>query len=321
MHCRTPQPRSRTTRASSRPGRRRLARLPLAALVTGALATPLLSLTPATASPAAGRSSPPTTTLGPATVAPMQDGPGTAPPPVTGSGPPTQLCEPNEYLNIDGPWGRYVIKNNDFHPTTAPECIGHYKSGPNFGVTQSSATAHGSESDAYPNIFVGCSWGKCSHDSALPARLTAVPHPWVSWYARLQPRGKWDANLDIWLSYEPRRNGQVTGAEVMIWLSARGFGPVRASQHIDGIGWSLVHWTTRSLTLPQDHWPLIIFRSARPRNHVRRLYLQPFFRDLERLHLISRGEWIDSVHGGFEIWNGGQGMRMNWFRAGGGLEG
>jgi hypothetical protein len=113
----------------------------------------------------------------------MTDRPGATAPPVTGSGPPSELCEPDEYLNVDGPWGRYVLKNNDFHPTTAPECITHYG----------------------------------------------------------------------------------TGAEVMIWLSARGFAPVRATHRIDGIGWSLVHWRTRSLTQPQDTWPLIIFRAARSR--------------------------------------------------------
>jgi Glycosyl hydrolase family 12 len=333
-------------RATSRAARPRAAILPTAVLGAAVLAAPLLSATSSSgagggaarlASADASRSrataAPPAqVTLGPSTLAPMPEGPApatattpgaktpaTGGPPASGGGLPSQLCEPDEYLNVDGPWGGYVLKNNDFHPTTAPECISHSKRGPNFGVSKSSATARGSESDAYPNIFVGCSWGKCSDHSALPARLSAVGHPWVSWYAKLVPRGKWDANLDIWLSSRPRRTGQVTGAEVMIWLSARGFGSVGDDVNIDGIGWSLEHWTTRSLTQPKDRWPLIIFRATRSRSHVRRLALQPFFRELEHLHLIRGGDWIDSVHGGFEIWNGGKGMTMNWFRAGGGL--
>jgi hypothetical protein len=224
------------------------------------------------------------------------------------------LCAPGQHIRVNGPWGHYVIKNNDFYPRAAPQCITHHRSGPNFAVTTSRANARGAESDAYPNIFSGCSWGTCSGQSALPAPLFSLHQPWVSWYARLRPHGKWDANLDIWLSPAAQVRGQVTGAEVMIWMSARGFGHPQTTTRIDRIGWHLAHWTTRSLSQPRVTWPLIIFRAAHARRYLRRLALMPFFRDLLRLHLIRHGYWLDSLHAGFEIWTGGYGLSTLWFR-------
>lgn len=249
--------------------------------------------------------------------APAHTAPGTAGatvPPVWRSTRPVTLCGPGQRLRVKGPWGDYLIKNNDYYPSTAPECITHYGRGPNFLVSKSKARAYGSESEAYPNIFSGCSWNVCSDRSVMPARLFALHHPWVSWYANLRARGKWDANLDMWLSKVPRASGQVTGAEVMIWMQVRGFGPVGTSTKIDGIRWHLSYWRTRSLTHPHMTWPLVIFRAVRARTAVHRLYLLPFFRLLRRLHLIRHYYYLDSVHAGFEIWNGGRGLRMKWFR-------
>ncbi len=233
---------------------------------------------------------------------------------------PTTLCAAGERIHVDGRWGDYVLMNNTLHPRSAPECISHYRPGPSFAVIRSGANSHGPESEAYPNLFSGCSWGFCSDRSALPARVFSLRHPWVSWSARFRPGGKWDANLDMWLSRSAQVRGQVTGAEVMIWVSAHGFAHVGTVTRIDGIRWHFVHWTTRSLIQRHVTWPLIIFRTVRPRHRVGHLALKPFFRYLRRLHLIHRGYWLDSVHAGFEIWNGGRGLRMLRFQEGGGLQ-
>jgi hypothetical protein len=247
--------------------------------------------------------------------------PANAPGSVGGGGPPSKvkLCDAGQHITVDGPWGDYVVKNNDYYPGPAPECITHYKEGPDFNVTYSRAKAFGSESDAYPNIFLGCSWGTCSSDTPLPALLTNLHHPWVSWNTQLQHTGKWDANFDIWLSKLPRKRGQITGAEVMIWEATRGFGATTTSYRIDGIRFHLVHWTTRSLVHPKTTWPLIIFRAVRPRQSFHRLALMPFFRILEHLHLIKSAWYLNSLHAGFEIWHGGTDMRTTWFRVHTGL--
>jgi hypothetical protein len=240
---------------------------------------------------------------------------------VGAAAPSAALCGAGQQIGVHGPWGDYEIKNNVYHPATAPECIRHYRSGPDFAVTRSGANSPNAESDAYPNIFSGCSWGTCTTRSPLPARVFSLKHPWVSWFAKLRAGGKWDANLDIWLSKAPRKSGQLTGAEVMIWMSARGFGHVQTTTTIDGIRWHLEHWTTRSLSDPHVTWPLIIFRAVRARPHVRELALMPFFRHLKSLHLIHSGYWLDSVHAGFEIWRGGVGLHMWWFREATSLQG
>lgn len=238
---------------------------------------------------------------------------------VPGGGGQLKLCQAGQHIHVDGPWGQYVLKNNDFHPGTAPICITHFRTGPDFAVTSSRANARGDESDAYPNIYTGCSYNTCAHNSGLPARLFAMKQPWVSYYAQLKHAGKYDANIDMWLSRREQKTGIVTGAEVMIWMNARGLGLPSANLTVDGMRWHLVFWTTRSLTNPNITWPLIIIRSVPGRSHVRRLALLPFFRVLDRMHLIQHGDWLDSVHAGFEIWNGGKGMRLQWFRLGHGF--
>lgn len=224
------------------------------------------------------------------------------------------LCDRGEHLAVATQFGDYVLKNNDFHPSTAPTCVTHDGTGPNFVVSKSDANSRSDESDAYPNLYSGCSWAVCSKDSALPARVSALRNPWASWYTTLGAGGRWDANLDIWLSRTAQERGQVTGAELMIWMSTRRFGTTSATTRIDGIRWHLAYWRTRSLSQPGVTWPLIIFRAVRPRTSLHRLALLPFFRRLQRLHLIHRGYWVDSIHAGFEIWRGGTGLRTRWFR-------
>jgi hypothetical protein len=232
--------------------------------------------------------------------------------PNPGHHPKIRLCQPGQVLHIDGPWGTYILKNNNFQGEAAM-CVTHYKAGPNFAVTKSRADSHTGQSSSYPNIYSGCSYNKCSHDSKLPARIFRMHHPWVSYYAHLEPHGKWDANLDMWVSRHKQKRGIVTGAEVMIWFNARGFGSVSPMYKIGGIHWHLVHWITRSPTMHWVHWPLIIFRASPGRNYAHRLPLLPFFRILLRKHLIRRGDWLDSMHAGFEIWKGGKGMKLQFF--------
>ncbi|MGH3396106.1 MAG: hypothetical protein ACRDPO_15615 [Streptosporangiaceae bacterium] len=236
---------------------------------------------------------------------------------VPGGGGQLKMCQAGQRIHVDGPWGHYLLKNNDLYPHAAAICITHYRSGPDFAVTASRARTYGSESEAYPNIFAGCSYDNCAHNSSLPARVFRMKHPWVSYFAKLQPKGKWDANIDMWLSRREQKTGIVTGAEVMIWPDAHGFGRPAGNVRVDGRRWHLVHWRTRSLTDPKITWPLIIFRAVPGRGDLRHLPLLPFFRVLKHLHLIHQGYWLDSLHAGFEIWAGGKGMKLQWFRLGG----
>lgn len=236
---------------------------------------------------------------------------------VPGGGGHMKMCQAGQEIHIDGPWGSYILKNNDDYYAHAPICITHFRTGPDFAVTASRARTHGSESEAYPNLFAGCSYSRCSHGSGLPARVFHMGNPWVSYFARLPARGKWDANIDMWLSRHEQKTGIVTGAEVMIWPNARGFGNPRGNVRVDGRRWHLVYWRTRSLTDPKITWPLIIFRGVPGRGHLHHLPLVPFFRVLKHLHLIHQGYWLDSLHAGFEIWAGGKGMKLQWFRLGG----
>jgi hypothetical protein len=230
-----------------------------------------------------------------------------------------RMCQAGQHIHVRGPWGNYVLKNNDFLPGSAPICITHYKAGPDFEVTSSRADARGDESDAYPNIFGGCSYNICGSNTGLPAKVFGLHEPWVSWYAKLRPVGRFDANIDTWLSPHEQKTGIVTGAEVMIWFDTHGFGKPTANVRVDGRPWHLVFWTTRSLTDPKITWPLIIFRAVPATGDVYRLPLLPFYRVLVRMHLIRRSFWLDSVHAGFEIWDGGKGMKLQWFRMGTGF--
>ena len=224
---------------------------------------------------------------------------------------PAVLCGSYQHITTTPDKGvRYVIRNDDYGHKE--ECISNQRDAPNFTVVQSAARVDHAEPVAFPNIFLGCSWGVCSPGSVLPARVSRLRSLTTSWSTTERATGTWAVGYDIWFDRVRRITGQSRGAELMIWLDSRGTAsagrwPVVVVRHVR---YRMAHWRTGDRG---KSWTYIQFRRATPTSRVARLDVRAFVRVAERDGLIRPRWWLTSVEAGFEIWRGGVGLRTTGF--------
>ncbi len=226
----------------------------------------------------------------------------------------TQLCGQYQHLQVSNPLGEnFIVRNDNFGGH--PECIGNSGSQANFVVTQSLADSdNGHLVQAFPYIFLGCSWGLCAPGSGLPATISSLPDPRTSWYISAHAGGLWDATYDIWFNKQPITTGQATGAELMIWLNSHGEPKPPPHARIvwaDHARWYLRSWITHNAG---SKWRLIQFRRVHPVQQVTNLHLSAFISQLEAHHWAQPSYWMLNVDAGFEICHGGVGLATHGFR-------
>jgi hypothetical protein len=199
--------------------------------------------------------------------------------------------------------GDYGIRSDDFGSSTWLNNNGER----GFKIIKS--TAYGHKVTAYPNIFRGWQWGIGTNGN-WPIRVSADDMPRADLTVRQTWKGTYDASLDIWFSTYPNKTTQANGAEIMIWLSHPNVAVGGTRVRIDGTDWYLNEWKTRGHGVS---WPLIIFAHATPISSVKGLRLNPFFRIAES-HGWLKPSWCwTGIDAGFELWKGGQGLRVSYF--------
>jgi hypothetical protein len=223
------------------------------------------------------------------------------------------LCRRFQHIITKGPGSsRYIVRNDDYGRADR-ECIRNFRRLPNFRVVRSSARGGHIQPVAYPNIFIGCSGRLCTRGSGFPRRASLVRSLVTSWSVGTHAQGVWGAGLDLWFARRRGLSGQQGGAEIMLWINARGFGanlwPVVAVGHTH---WHLAQWVT---THHGDTWQYVQFRRVGLTSAIRRLDLAPFIEAAEQRGMISPRWWLTGVEAGFEIWRGGVGLSTTRFSA------
>jgi hypothetical protein len=224
------------------------------------------------------------------------------------------LCKSHQHIITRSGIGTHFIIRNDNYGGMR-ECLTNRNDWSNFTVTRSSAGGGNGEPVAYPDIFLGCSWGLCSPHSGLPRQVDRLRSLVTTWHTVQNAPGQWSVGYDIWFNRTHRVSGQDDGAELMIWLNSKGFSPNRwPVVMVDHIAWHLAHWVTGPAG---RRWNYVQFRRVHATTHVERLNVQPFIRMAERYGFVRRTWWMTSVEAGFEIWHGGAGLGTTsfWARA------
>jgi hypothetical protein len=162
---------------------------------------------------------------------------------------------------------------------------------------------------AYPNIFRGWQWG-IGTKGGWPIKVSADNAPKADFTVHQTWKGTYDASLDIWFSTYPNKTTQANGAEIMIWLSHPNVAAGGTKVRVDGTDWYLNEWKTRGHGVT---WPLIIFTHATQISSVKHLWLNPFFRMAESRGWIKPSWYWTGIDAGFELWKGGQGLRVSYF--------
>ncbi len=219
------------------------------------------------------------------------------------------LCKPYQHIAVTKGGVRYIIRNDNYGGRA--ECLRNHDAKPNFSVIKSGAKVGHYEPVAYPDIFVGCSWGICSKGSDLPRRADKIKRFRTTWHTTMRSKGTWGAGYDIWFDRTAAKSGQSSGAELMIWLNSKGFGAnTWPTVKIDGFRWHLAHWVAKG---HGKKWNYIQFRRVDSTSRVTNLNVKPFIAAAERDDLITSNWWLTSVEAGFEIWRGGVGLRTTQF--------
>ncbi|HWZ43394.1 MAG TPA: hypothetical protein VNW97_07940 [Candidatus Saccharimonadales bacterium] len=204
--------------------------------------------------------------------------------------------------------GAYNVQSNEFN-SRARECI--RVNGVGFAVTESAISSGGP--GAYPLIYKGCHWGKCTLNSGLPVQVSTLSSLRSNWSTRQPESGDYVTAYDIWFNTTPATSGRPDAAELMVWLNhtpgMRPAGEKTASGvRIGGAAYDL--WERRG-----DSGNYIAYVRTRPIASVSNLDLKALLRDaMGRGYL--RSEWyLISIEAGFELWKGGAGLETTGFSA------
>lgn len=183
----------------------------------------------------------------------------------------------------------------------------------------------------YPNISSGWQWGRnpCTgHTGACftyPVLLSTVLRSYTprSGMQTTPGTGAYNSSWDIWFDPTQRTNGQVTGTEVMIWLSHPGIsvsGGRTWYTRIDGLEFKVNEWVAHH---NGTSWKYVRYTAVRqlPRG-VGGLWLNPFFQDAISHRVLNSAYYLTSIDAGFEIpvgniRNAAHGMSMRYYALGG----
>jgi len=217
------------------------------------------------------------------------------------------ICE--KFGSVAASSSRYIIQNNVWGADT-PQCIKVKRNG-GFEVTRA---GHNSPTNgppaAYPAVYVGCHYARCSEGSNLPMQATSTKFDRVRTSVGMSypNTGTWNATYDMWFDPTPRTDGQNRGAEIMVWLNRKGsiqptgshVGTAKlagATWHVwfGNVGWNVVSYVRTSGTSSLEFTVDTFYSDAVSRGYAKR-------------------EWyLTSIQAGFEEWVGGEGLTVNSF--------
>jgi hypothetical protein len=205
--------------------------------------------------------------------------------------------------------GNYVIMNNRWG-TSATQCINTSTNG--FTITQQDGIGNTSGAPtAYPAIYLGCHYTRCSPSTALPRQISTIGSAPNSISVSFPSSGTWNSAYDIWLNANNDVSG-VQDTEIMIWLNRQGsiqpIGSATGTVNLAGRSWQV--WTGNN---GQNNVVSYLFQGSPLTSFS--FDAMVFIRDT-----LSRGSqygtnswWLTSVQAGFEPWIGGVGLTVNSF--------
>jgi hypothetical protein len=224
----------------------------------------------------------------------------------------TTLCQ-EQTAAVSG--GTDIAQNNEFG-SGAPECASTDGNADLTVASSSIDNATTGSPGAYPSLYQGCHWGNCSSGELasvpiLVSNLTAGKVT-TSW-STTQPGGSnaYDVAYDIWFNQTPTTTGQPDCAELMVWLNHNGsvqpFGSQVASRVIVG-GHGYNVWEGA-----QSWGDTITYDMTTAATSVSGLDVGTLAQDAVSRGYLSRSCYLIDVEAGFELWQGGAGLKTNSF--------
>ena len=220
----------------------------------------------------------------------------------------TQLCEKYGWTYVSAE--RFVVANQIWGADT-PQCTEARDDGFTV-VSEAHSNPPTGQPAAYPSIFAGCHWARCTQGSGLP--LAADDPRFATIRTGVDVTvpadvGIYNTSFDVWFDPTPRTDGQQTGAELMVWLDHRG--PVQpvgvpvATVALAGATWQV--WFGKS------GWNVISYvRTAGTASAD--FTLADFYTDAVRRGYADAAWYLTNVQVGFEVWSHAAGLSVDQFR-------
>jgi Glycosyl hydrolase family 12/Cellulose binding domain len=224
----------------------------------------------------------------------------------------TSLCQ-EQTAAVGG--GTYTVQNNEFD-SGASECVST-DGGADFTVANSAIdNATDGSPGAYPSIYQGCHWGNCSSGglSADPVQVSDLTTGKVttSW-STTQPGGSsdYDVAYDIWFNQTPTTSGQPDGTELMVWLNHNGSVQPIGTEVASNV--TLGGHTYNIWEGAQSTWNTVTYEMTSPATSVSDLDVGTLTQDMVSRSYTSKNWFLIDVEAGFELWQGGAGLKTNSF--------
>lgn len=231
--------------------------------------------------------------------------------PAAASGNFSNVCDRFGQRTLNG----YFANNNVWSSQAGSQCIA--MSGTTFTVTSANHNLNPNAPPyapaSYPSLVKGCHYGNCT--DTFPRQVSAISRM-PSTFSITPASGTWDAAYDIWLDPTARRDGANTGLEIMIWLNYGGtpqpIGSRSGTINLAGATWEV--WLSNGNENGSSR--TISYRRTPSATSITNFDAMQFVNDSVARGVAQRSWYITSVQAGFEIWNGGTGLKINQFAVG-----
>jgi hypothetical protein len=233
----------------------------------------------------------------------------TAPAPASGSF--ASVCDRYAQPNLNG----YFANNNVWNSQAGTQCIS--MSGTVLTVDKATHNLNPNSPPyapaSYPSLVKGCHYNHCT--DTFPRQISAMTRM-PSTFAITTAAGTWDAAYDIWLDPTARRDGANTGLEIMIWLNYGGtpqpIGSRVGNVSLAGASWEV--WLSNGNENGSSK--TLSYRRTPSATAINNFDAMVFVNDAITRGVAQRSWYVTSVQAGFEIWNGGSGLKINQFAVG-----
>ncbi|MEU9851982.1 cellulose binding domain-containing protein [Streptomyces sp. NPDC047974] len=215
----------------------------------------------------------------------------------------TLICEQYGTATVQG---RYIVQNNRWG-TGATQCVTATDTGFRLTRADGSVPTDGPPK-AYPSLFNGCHYTRCSPGTALPARIDGIAGAPSAISYGFVGDAVYNASYDIWLDPAPRTDG-VNRTEIMIWFHRNGpvqpIGSPVGTATVGGRSWQV--WTGGNGS--NDVISFVAPTALAEWNFD----VMDFVRETVSRGM-ARGDWyLTSVQAGFEPWQNGAGLAVHSF--------
>ena len=213
------------------------------------------------------------------------------------------------YFVQNNVWGNNTSQSLKYEGTTfevVQQTGQNVSSGPNAGAPVS-----------YPSVFIGSNYNRATKGSNLPKQVSSLTSVKTGWSNNAgSAPGSYNAAYDVWFSTSASGDGQApSGGYLMVWYSKpEGIQPIGSADPtpvtIPGVSGTWEIWLGQN-----GGKPCISYVRTQPTTSLE-FDLKAFIAHATTRPNAIKAEWyLSNVFAGFEIWNGGVGLKTTAFYA------